>query len=667
MEEIIFCVFVIGWLICLFFAGKRICSLYKICLGRTGVLQKHRYGIAVMLFGVLFIILEQRMLNGAFFLALFWGTLVGVAMHPGAKPWERCALVLSWGIGALCLALIVAYAALLFVVMIDKLDNGVHCFVADYEYVMLTPLREGLHVSGFGWSLVAILSYPCLVLHYLLSGRILARITGKPFRSLCGRNIIAIWSACAAIYVLFFVHAVCEEIGYSHVLGNLERHFGKPITFSTMAKDYFGGREPSPDYWRRLHYLTGRALDGGPVDLLLPDYYSRSPVKVLFLDKLPEEVLETWREDYRNHPEIAEIDAMLEGNIPPAPRVYPFPFFLDRLDFYDWRIARRCLINECWLLRLTMDEKRYQAAEAILARMEKICWYLRRDSLQEFTAAELIRLVAVRQYVETGHAGLAWLDGQITYLDNLEKDIPSIEKEEIYHSAVVFANGRHSLAHNLGESQAKGADLSKLRFFFPQAWWMEARSAKTFGRAFQCNSYSKMKDLRPHERGCFFNYADADILDTCVKTLLASVRGTRLLLEAERVGLCTGAYPEKMENVPLDPFTGRPLQYALGSFDVSVSSFLSLEEANLQCPLSMFEEAKEIEDSDDSVILDSKGIIDDYSEGSVESGNDRDDKYVLCCGINQTVYAMRVSSPGPDANNQGAIQLFIRLNNETTE
>ena len=77
-----FCMFVIGWLICLFFAGKRICSLYKICLGRTGFLQKHRYGIATMLFGVLLIILEQKSLNGAFFLALFWGVLIGVAPWP---------------------------------------------------------------------------------------------------------------------------------------------------------------------------------------------------------------------------------------------------------------------------------------------------------------------------------------------------------------------------------------------------------------------------------------------------------------------------------------------------------------------------------------------------------------------------------------------------------
>ena len=52
-----------------------------------------------------------------------------------------------------------------------------------------------------------------------------------------------------------------------------------------------------------------------------------------------------------------------------------------------------------------------------------------------------------------------------------------------------------------------------------------------------------MKDLRPYGDGFYFRYVDADIRDTCIKTLLASVRGARLQLEAERLGLCQEACP----------------------------------------------------------------------------------------------------------------------------
>ena len=223
--------------------------------------------------------------------------------------------------------------------------------------------------------------------------------------------------------------------------------------------------------------------------------------------------------------------------------------------------------------------------KAILARIDNACAFLHRDSFTTLLAVETLRLKGIVRLLEAGLADDSWLDEQTRRLDALAAALPALEREAVYSKAVLFASRIHSLAHHLGDTEAKGADLSKLRFFFPQAWWANAKNANALAKTFQCDSFSQLNPPAGHSNDFNLYLKGSCHTANRVKALVASIRCVKVLLDAERIKRKTGSYPTQMDNLPLDPFTGKPLQYSVGRFEmkVNVLSIVESKEESEQC------------------------------------------------------------------------------------
>ncbi len=570
----------------------------------------------------------------------------GFAIHPGAKLWERCALFILWYICIVGILLIFAYSILPFYVVIDKLGGGPPPLVQYHEFPVLTPLRECLRIAGAGWSWVVLLTFLCLLLCYMLLMKILSRIANTPARQLFCRSTVAVLAVCAAIYVVSFAFAWREQRNYGRTLVSLEKHFGKPLTPVILEKQYFGGADAQPDFWKQFIDAAAPLTSNRKwTSCFIPDYYFYSPFNSeLLLEEWDAELYGKWREYLTNLPEIATINASLADDIPPAPRHYVRPHYLYGEHVYgskgykdDDVILWDCVFIELWLLRFAADSHNAEAAKAILARIGNACAFMRRDSFSTLLAVETLRLKGIVRFMEAGLADDSWLDEQARYLDALESEIPELEREAVYAKAVLFASRINSLAHHLEDTEAEGAELSRLRFFFPQVWWATANYATALAKIFQCDSFSQL--TLPAGRSDAFNMDLSGSVHTAnrVKALVTSIRCVKLLLEAERIKRKTGSYPTQMENTPLDPFTGKPLQYSVGRCEMKVN-VLSIAKPK--------EESEECED--DSLDYDCQCGC-DCSNGCRCAKSSRQ----LSAEVHlesRTFNAVHLFSPGPDAD-----------------
>ena len=361
------------------------------------------------------------------------------------------------------------------------------------------------------------------------------------------------------------------------------------------------------------------------------------------------ELYHRWKDFLQEQTEKGKLHFLLEGDIPPAPRKeYQRPFFWDYVHFDDIDVAMDCLCIEGWFLRFALEEQDGREVENILSKMDNLCRYMRHTSN---LGAETFRLHAIVRVAETEHADISWLDKQIAYLDNLEKGLPALEKQWIYQSAALYAIKKHDMAHHLADSQAKGADLSKLRVFFPLVWWRTAYQAQAVGKIYQCDSFSQMK-LPEGQDDFYTNFRDAYLVTKRINSLLVSIRGVRTLLEAKRIRLLTGAYPQTMEDLPVDPFTNQPLQFSVGPIEMDVDVIVPHKEEN-----------QEADSSDSEPDYDCTCGC-DCSEGCKceHSG-----KQILAHSHRETrrVDALQVFSPGGNAEEPyDDIRFFIRLTPE---
>ncbi len=648
------CAYCLLWTILLmglYFVGIRVVSLYRLCLKGKGFFHRHRYGVLLASLWAHWLILARLDLQEFFLPALLLHIVICVAVHPGAKRWERCSLCLLWGTAAISLGLIFAYSVYPFYVVIGKLSDGPESIVQYHDIFLLTEIRDGLRTSGYGWSLVAFLAYLCVLLYCLLSGQILARFGNVPKRSLFGRRVFAVLGLCVAAYVVFSLLALLEERNYRRVLSDLEGYFGKPLTNSALEQEYYGERKPDPDFWNQLQKSSKSIRQDWDSHLCITGGYYSPFENHLFMDEWDKDIRCKWKEFFQKQAETGVIHSLLDGDIPPAPRdEYQRPFFWDYCYFDDLGGAQDCLPVEGWLLRFAMEDQDGRASESILAKMEKLCRYVRRDSFGNW--AENFRLNALLRFVETGLADDSWLDRQIASLDNLEKELPDLEKEWIYQNATFYAIRNHDMAHHLEVSQARGADLAKLRIFFPLIWWRAGYQARVLGTCYQCDSFSKMKLPAGHSDSFYTNFRNAYRVTNRINSLLVSIRGVRTLLEAERVRLHTGTYPNAMANVPIDPFTNQPLQYSIGLIEIDVNVIVPHKEEEKQA------------DSSDSAPDYSCTCGCDCSEGCKckQSG---EQIYADVRQEKRRVDAVQVFSPGSNAEKTyDDIRFFIRLNPE---
>ncbi len=494
------------------------------------------------------------------------------------ENWGKRSLMAT---GAILLA---ASAVFIFWVIIKAL-NTLRPDLLQEQARSYTGIAERIGIHGDGWGWFALAGITMLVIAYFLIGKIISRSAGVSCRDLIGKSVIALWSLVIASYVFFAVMALNATAKYHAAVAELSEYFGRPLAATALAEVYYNGREPDAVFWNTLKEIEANVPK---VDSHVEHKFESGDDYGLVLGYpdaiLPESLYAKWKTWFQANENLRKLARMLEQPLPPDERPYQDDKLPSQMLLPESMVLCRQLARwELWRLRFALEDGDIQAAKQTLQRMENICAYQRNDSFLignlVWIAIEHMRYQAISKVISSKGIETEWLVEQSRKFSDLEGMVPEIQQISIYGEAF-FAIKTLELKSSMGKDEfgRSNVKLSALRWILPQAWWNLASNVEGLARVFMIFDWS---DFPGAESDNLFVPMLSSALKTAGSTkfpsLIAELRILRGLIEAELIKRKDGNYPERMENLPLDPFSGQPLRYKMGPCVVSVPVFKKTE------------------------------------------------------------------------------------------
>ena len=497
-------------------------------------------------------------------------SLIGSAfLFPSnGSKWKSKAIVYLWPLGFTGLCLMFAYGVLPFVMVYGKLPNG-SSLVHYHDHKWLAILRDFFMISGIGWKWLAIITFLCIFFGYILQAQALCSFWKISYKKLLSKRALFVLILCLLIYLVSLPFALLEEIKYKHSLRRLEQHFGKAISVQTLENEYCWGRQAAEQSWEEVKQVLDKMTlaQEKNFNLTYYDYVNIDPLT----SKWEGELYKKWETSYLSQKEIEYINDFLD-EIPPTPRQWRDLALIELCGwgFPDLKALNLCFDAQLWQLRFAMEHRDVDNAHLLFARMQKICSYWHKDGSPSYLTAQRKYLSALCRFIESGLADGQWIDSQLDLFSKLEADSASLEERVQFNEVVRLCAVFDGVVHRLGESIAQGAELSQLRWFFPQAWWPASANANatlreledylSTGTTFPANSHETISE-RTIAR-----------IRNQLKRANIQVSCAKVLFEAEKSKRQTGSYPKQMPSLPTDHYTQKPLQYDVGTFVFDIQS-----------------------------------------------------------------------------------------------
>lgn len=470
---------------------------------------------------------------------------------------------LCWSIGLLICDIVWTNLTNFTMVLLDLLTIQVAGVTPHPVY---SSIQKFLHIQGAGWICFLVAGILFLLLGYLLTARLYGRIAGLPFRQIFGRGVIVLWILFGINYAaqLFLAWQGVKEA--NQAIADLEQHFKRPVTAKALGELYYNGEQPDPDFWDREKALQEN-IEPCPDEL-----------KALLFPlpgEFPPEAMQQVRQYLQSiESDLSQWEQMFVGSIPPMKQNYQPGSLVVMLlpHFGSIRQLNRASLRR---VRLALEDGDVAAALAACERQA----YANNSLLRETSLiGGLVWITCTEIWMESLKMLLesrALSDEQLLDLESrlktAEKHVTVMQDRALYSEAVMGLDCFEMLANppKTGSQDAdKGLISRDLRFFVPQLWWHAALDKANMARSFQVSGFSEMP---PHPevngRPLILSNMLLPALTSAGKpfsAVTARLRAMQALIAAEQYRRQHGKWPEQLENLPEDPFTGEPLRYHYG-------------------------------------------------------------------------------------------------------
>lgn len=488
---------------------------------------------------------------GMLLAALYW--YLPLLLWPQVKMRNWLANALTWSLGSCGLFL---WGQILYH----------RTFVGDFlgYYRASRSLEQFLSfcpISGSGWLWVFLAGLLLLLTGYFLFARMLAVAGEVELRRLFGKGVLALWAALLLANLLGIGAALWAARDAAVQIARLERHFGRPLTAAALEEVFLAGQKPDSDFWSEA-IRQEKLLKAS----LFPEKYD---VFASCPNVNPSEFQTRWRGHYQTH--AAEI-AALEKNfdqLPPLPLRNFVPGLLSGTRLPELGLYRSWCRLERWQLEFAIQRGDIAAAREALRRMNVINAAARRENLLDgslvWLACENIRLDGLERLLESGM--LPDTDWQQIADDLAAREalVREVVQRALFSDAVCNLDIFEFLS-NQSPDVSRPFPCSAFRWFFPVFWYQFARDKAAMAQAYRSPDFSRIK----LPRGTPFILCHM-LLSVLPKIgykfdgLIARFRAMRALINADAFRRRNGFFPEKLENLPLDPFSGKPLLYRRGN------------------------------------------------------------------------------------------------------
>ncbi len=503
---------------------------------------------------------------------MHWKGLACGALVLGCILWNYKFFVVSWKNLAGTLAWIAAFIVFwtAFAFAYEPFRGGTL-----HELSMTTWVREVIPFSDelyqWFWLWTAAGSFCFLALGFLLVaagyflfGSLLADYAKLPLRKLFDRKVRSIWGMVACSYVVFLGMAFWETSAYHRAIKDLEKHFGHPLTSAELERQYYEGRSANPAFWEQLETTRKKYVDSQDKNEWEFFYH---PDAVF-----PENIHASRKKSFQENAALKKLEQMLTGPIPPPKRNYADDQMLVAIPIPELSKCRELSRMERQCILFALEDGDFDTASKALGRMDAFRDFLWKDhiyiSYLVGIAVEAFRQQSLGKILASGQASDEWLTAQAARLSEVERQAEQKEEHFLFGESVSSLNIFHWLAKYAekdSDSPRPFLHYHSLRFLFPQGWWLAAKEIKGMAKVLRVRHFSDLPSQRTGN--VLVNLLLPGLSKGTEKkqSIIAACRVLRGLIQAEQMKRRTGAYPDSIDGLPEDPFSGQPLKYRKSS------------------------------------------------------------------------------------------------------
>ena len=418
-------------------------------------------------------------------------------------------------------------------------------------------------IQPHGWWKGYLIAVMCMVVGGFFIVRTFVQAEQKKLHDAVSKIGAAFWCVFWIAYIVLLGMAMAQSRRMVQTRIMVEQRFGYPLSAEGVWDYYQKQGTIDKDFWKRLK----DNLDKLPSELTIGE-----EVEKYWDGKLPEPLTAEHISDFEKYCKANET-ALIEAekcfdSVPPLPSYDFIPGNLPSLVFDFATPCRRFMKLE--LSRLRVFLKKHDKDNALNA-YQRIGNCAQHMQCEFFVIGSLVwlntenmRLDAMEKLLESR----LLTDDELKRLDN---DLTSLEERiPINHNQAMFteaAFGQDVIwGLETGETEDTKVAFADLRWFYPQLWLQATLDKNNLLRQYLVKDFADFcSDPVP------LAYVFSSMLHPVLKPvgnkfhgLTARVLAMKTLLRAEMYRREHGDFPENMTDMPIDPFSGKPMLYRYG-------------------------------------------------------------------------------------------------------
>ena len=383
-----------------------------------------------------------------------------------------------------------------------------------------------------------------------------ANAAGKTFRAMFGKGAAALAVIFVLTYGIALGMAFAAHRQTERYVAEMEKFFGRPVNAAGLKELYFQNRRPDSAFWRKV--LAAELVSD-------PDF--REPAA-----EYPAGKLAGYRKKLENSAKLREFETMFETEPPAFDRKFPEGNLFGELlpDMTPLREFLRC---EAFRIRFAVADRDSERALRGWKRLANIRTYLSREpmliSALVLTAVEFTRLDMLEMMLSADLLTDDRLRGIRTELAACREQVKTIHRNAVYSEALISMDACLILSRKLKfRDENETVDLYPHRWLLPVGWYWFTRNRGVLAKHHIGSDFTGMR--YPYRKSRSASYFLANMLMPALDragnkfhSLTARYLAMETLIGIELEKRRTGKYPDKLDDLPLDPF-GHPLLYRHG-------------------------------------------------------------------------------------------------------
>ena len=481
-------------------------------------------------------------------IAMLW---IPLFLYP--KQWK---IILARG---MCLSAAIGCSATVMIAMDFSILWFFHCY---YEY--FSGPAKWLHPAAFAAVFLWILAY-------VLTAWMYAQLAQTPIRKIFSRAAVIILGLWAGVYLISLGMAYAAHNRTDRTMAELEKHFGQPLSLEALNAAYCQNRPVDEAFWQQIKSCIEQSYPSDKKTGMDEIMISGTPEGIY-----PESTFRQFKSAFEQSEPRKIIEQMLNRRRLPARKLRILRGDITCLDLSELNWCRDICRWELWRIRFALADGKRPDACAAMERMKRVTDYLgnRTNSLLTILlliACERYRMLGFERLLASGQVPDELLKQWAAELERDEKAVPGLHFDTVYAEAVFANSVIRSAAHGGTDSEGKVyPGLYVLRYLYPPLWYYCTLDRNRCMRSFKVRSFGEMDSPEKGPgilRKMLFPLQSAD---KKIMVLTANYRAMRALIGVELEKRRTGRYPDKLENPPADPFTGKPMFYKKGKMPLIV-------------------------------------------------------------------------------------------------